>query len=544
MKARKTFAYAAVAALLAFAALECPAQLKQAPPSKEQPAPAKTLWTCGMHPQVVLDHPGDCPICHMKLTPMREEAAPLSGAGASLKVSSESLQSLGLKTGLVGKGPVSKEVRTVGIVDFDETSLADVTMKVRGWIEKLDVDFTGREVHKGEPLFEFYSPELYSAQTELLVAAKQGAESRLAENARTKLRFLDVSEAQIEALEKSGKPGKTLEVAAPRDGFVLEKNAVQGQMLEPGARVYRIADLGTVWVLAQVYERDLPFVKLGQKAKVEVSYLPGRVYHGVVSYVYPVVEESSRAVKVRLELHNPGYTLKPGMYVNVSLSSEIASDGILVPEEAILRGGDMDSVFIALGEGRFEPRRVKLGPRVENGFYQVLSGLKEGERVVLSGQFLLDSEANMKAALGRLSTQKAVDERIADQMAAEASKSGRLEYVCPMPEHMSVSYKEPGKCPLCGMELVPVDASEAGNAKMELDHYTCPMPEHSDVHEAKPGKCPKCGMTLIPVMKPAKEAPRKAEALVYVCPMHPEVREAKPGKCPKCGMNLVPEAKK
>jgi len=541
MKAKKTFVFAAFAALLAFAALECPAQ--QAPPQKTQDGAAKELWTCGMHPQVVLDHPGDCPICHMKLTPMRERPAP-SGAGASLKISPEALQSVGLKTWLVSKGPVRKEIRTVGIVDFDETSLADVTMKVRGWIEKLYVDFTGKEVHKGEPLFEFYSPELYNAQTEFLVAAKHASEGLLAENAKTKLRFLDVSDAQIETLEKSGKASKTLEVGSPRDGIVVEKNAVQGQMLEPGARIYRIANLGTVWVLAQVYERDLPFVKLGQKANVEVSYLPGRTYHGVVSYVYPVVEESSRTVKVRLELHNPGYTLKPGMYVNVSLSSEIASDGVLVPESAILRGGDMDSVFIALGEGRFEPRRLKLGPRAADGFYQALSGLKEGENVVLSGQFLLDSEANLKAALGRLSTQKSREDQAASQAPEEASKPPKLEYVCPMPEHMSVSYKDPGKCPLCGMELVPVDASEAGSVKMELDYYTCPMPEHSDVHEAKPGKCPKCGMTLIPVTKPSKEAPQKAAAAVYVCPMHPEVREAKPGKCPKCGMDLVPEAKK
>ncbi len=531
------FSMAACMALLGLFALEASAGAESQAAAAETKA-AKQLWTCGMHPQVVLDHPGECPICHMKLTPLRSGESP-GKDGSILTIAPEIVQNMGLKTELVVKGPAKRELRAVGVVDFDESSLADVTTKFRGWIERLYVDFTGKEVHKGEPLFEIYSPDLYNAQTEYLVALKQAPDgsSQLAENARTKLRFLDVSDEQIETLKKEGKPRKTLQVACPRDGFVVEKGAVQGQMLEPGARVFRIASLGTVWVIAQIYEKDLPFIKLGQEAEMSVSYLPGRTYHGFVSYVYPSVDEATRTVKVRLEFHNPGYTLKPGMYVSLSFSGEIAKEALLVPDGAILRAGDRDSVFVAFDGGCFEPREVKLGPRVEKDRYQVLSGLKEGERVVVSGQFLLDSETNLRAALKRLAPEQA--EGAAEK--APAAQPSKLEYVCPMPEHMSVSYKDPGKCPLCGMDMVPMDPQAPG-ARMELDHYACPMPEHSGVHEAKPGKCPKCGMTLIPVMKELKPAP--VAASFFTCPMHPEIHEAKPGKCPKCGMDLVPELKK
>ena len=510
----------------------------------------KQLWTCGMHPQVVLDHPGNCPICHMKLTPMKQNDEP-SGSG-SVKVSPEAIQSMGLASVQAVKGPIGQQIRTVGMVSFDETSLADVTTKFRGWVEKLDVDFTGREVHKGETLLELYSPEVFSAQAEFLIALKSKDE-RLMENSRLKLLLLDVPESITSTLERTVNPVKDIPVSTPRDGVVVEKSVVLGQMVEPGAKLYRIADLGTVWVIAQVYEHDLQFVKLGQKADVEVSYLQGRRYHGSVTYIYPTVDEATRTAKVRIELHNPGYTLKPGMFVNITLQDSIQKEGVLVPDGAVLRGGDVDIVFIDLGGGRYEPREVKIGPRVDKDKYQVVDGLKEGELVVSSGQFLLDSEANLRAAVRRLKPPQA-EMTASVSNPTKAAQPQEPEYVCPMPEHMSITYKEPGKCPLCGMALVPYDP-EFDNHK-QLDHYTCAM--HPEVNESKPGKCPKCAMTLIPVYKDADgklsmderttvmekpKADENAKIDHYECPMK-EYSSPNPGKCPKCGMDLVPVYKK
>lgn len=450
---------------------------------------AKQLWTCGMHPQVVLDHPGDCPICHMKLTPLKRDAVSSSGVVA---VSPEARQAAGIVSAPVAKGSAGRVVRTVGIVAFDETSLDDVTTKYRAWVERVYVDFTGREVHKGETLLDLYSPDVFNAQAEYLIAVKS-KDAGLLESARLKLGLLDVPDSVIAGIAKTGKPLRTIPVPAPRDGVVMEKDVVQGQMVEPGAKLYRIADLGTVWVVAQVYEQDLQFVRLGQRAVVEASYFPGRRYHGAVAYIYPSVDEATRTAKVRIELHNPGYTLKPGMFTTVSLEDSGAKDALLVLDGAVLRGGDMDMVFIDLGNGRYEPRVIKLGARTGDGRYQVLDGLKEGELVVSSGQFLLDSGANLRAAYRRLNPVAA--ERM--DRHEEAAPASPAEYVCPMPEHMSITYKEPGKCKLCGMTLVPFDGVH-DNGK-QLDHYTCHM--HPEVVEAKPGKCPKCAMTLIPVYK-------------------------------------------
>ncbi|OGV47988.1 MAG: hypothetical protein A2X49_00450 [Lentisphaerae bacterium GWF2_52_8] len=278
-----------------------------------------------------------------------------------------------------------------------------------------------------------------------------------------------------------------------------------------------------------------------------MSYLPGRKYHGRVTYVYPTVDEITRTVKVRLEFHNAGYTLKPGMYVNAVLKSELAKEALLVPDMAVLRSGNANTVFVALPAGRFEPRKIVLGVRAENDMYQVLSGLKEGEKIVISGQFLLDSESQLSSALRRLQpiATDGKESLPAEQAQASApEKPGHLEYVCPMPEHLSITYEHPGKCPLCGMTMVPIEKSYWDSLDNDgpISYYTCPMPEHADVKEAKPGKCPKCGMTLIPVReKPLPAKPSASTFSYYGCPMpeDADVIESKPGKCRKCGMDLI-----
>jgi membrane fusion protein, copper/silver efflux system len=484
--------------------------------SKSTSSTEKTLYTCSMHPQVIQNHAGDCPICGMKLVPVRTETTS-AGKGRqksgrkvkyykstmllgeisqtprkdsmgmdmvpvyedeeemqTIAVDPATVQKMGVRTAVVTKGPLRRVIRTVGTIDYNETALADVTTKFRGWIEKLYVDSTGKQVRKGEPLFDIYSPDLYSAQSEYVLALNQGGTGGLKASARQKLKLFDVSEDQIAQLEKTHQPQRTLRVDAPIDGIVVEKNAVQGQMVEAGMRLYRLADLGIVWVQSQIYEQDLALLKLGQEAEVSLSYMPDRKFRGRVAYIYPTMDEKTRTARVRMEFHNPGLFLKPGMFVTVELNAEIEPSALLVPDSAVLRSGEKNTVFVALDDGHFEPREVILGPRAENNTYEVLSGLQEGERVVTSGQFMLDSESQLREAIQKmLSTQTSAtptpspgaSQRIvtvsSGAVATPNPEATPAEYVCPtdyncpMPEHMSIKYNHPGKCPICGMTLIP-----------------------------------------------------------------------------------------
>ncbi|MGP8201423.1 MAG: efflux RND transporter periplasmic adaptor subunit [Limisphaerales bacterium] len=471
----------------------------------------KTLYTCGMHPQVVQDHPGNCPICGMKLTPMRKQA----GDSQVIAIDPVTAQNMNIRTAVVTRGPLRRTIRTVGVIEYNETTLADVTTKFKGWIEKLYINATGQLVMRGDPLFEIYSPDLYSAQAEYLLATdssnKAEAGNPLRVSALTKLKFYDISDGQIAELDRTRQPQKTLRILAPQDGFVIEKSAVVGQMVDVGATIYRLGDLGLVWVQAQIYEQDLPCIKLGQEATVTLDYQPDREFRGRVTYIYPSVDEKTHTAKVRMEFHNPGYFLKPGMFATVRLAAELAPSALLVPDMAVLRSGERTTVFVALDGGRFDPRTVILGAQGENDTYQVLSGLKDGERVVTSGQFMLDSESQLREAIQKMSKARPSPSEMtghetnqeAASPAPPPAESTIIKYVCPMPEHVSIEYDHPGQCPICGMTLVPVTTAALQKLQPggKVLYYTCPMPEHSDVHEAKPGKCPKCGMTLIPVME-------------------------------------------
>jgi Cu(I)/Ag(I) efflux system membrane fusion protein len=500
-------------------------------PGSDGQAGQQQLYTCGMHPQVVQDKPGNCPICGMKLTPVRKQSVPSAASGTQdsaekqiIAIDPVTMQNMGIRTALVTRGPLRRMIRTVGTIDYNETALADVTTKFRGWVEKLYVDSTGQQVHRGEPLFEIYSPELYSAQREYLLAFEEGTNApggaSLRRSALTKLKFFDISDPQIRELERTGEPRKTLSVSAPQDGFVMEKAVVEGQMVDPGMKLYRLADLSLVWVQAQIYEQDLSFMRLGQEATVTLPFLPDREFRGRVTYIYPNIDEKTRTARVRMEFHNPGYFLKPGMFATVRVASELEASALLVPDMAILRSGEQNTVFVALNGGKFEPRPVALGLQAENDYYQVISGLKEGERIVTSGQFMLDSESQLREAIQKMTEPgeaakasrqatpgtngKAAEIMGPELTAAEGlNTTNAVKYICPMPEHVSIQYDHPGKCSICGMTLVPV--TQAALARLQpggkLLFFTCPMPEHSDVHSDKPGKCPKCGMTLIPVMQ-------------------------------------------
>ena len=481
----------------------------------------KTLYTCGMHPQVIQDHPGNCPICGMKLTPIRNAPAASQTArmeSSEIAVDPVTIQNMDIRTTEVVRGPLRRTIRTVANVDYDETALADVTTKFKGWVEKLYVDATGALVNPGDPLFEIYSPELYTAQTEFVEALptktnSPSAEDRgLLESARLKLKFYDVSDAQVGELEKNRQPKKTLTINAPISGFVTEKLVVQGQMVDAGMKLYRLADIGIVWVYAQVYEQDLPYIQLGQEATMTLSYLPDRKFRGRVTYIYPTVDEKTRTARVRMEFHNPGYFLKPGMFATVELTAQLDPSAVLVPDSAVLRSGQKNTVFLALPDGKFEARTVTLGSSGEDDLDQVLSGLKEGERVVTSGQFMLDSESQLREAIQKMSspaeipTMNTATNKNETAGAATEAQAEKVVWVCPMPEHVSIEYDHPGKCPICAMTLAPVTKSmlEKIQPGGKVLYYTCPMPEH-DVHSDKPGKCPKCGMTLIPVMSAPKQ---------------------------------------
>jgi RND family efflux transporter MFP subunit len=519
---------------------------------------ARTLYTCGMHPQIIQDHPGNCPICGMKLTPIHAGGAADSATGsAAIGVDAATRQNMNLRTAIVQSGPLRKTIRTVGTIDYNETALADVTTRFKGWIEKLDVDATGQLVHQGDPLFEVYSPELYDAQVEFLQAVTNSFKkfkSVIAQRqaAIRTLKNFDVADAQIAEIETNRHVLRTLPMTAPISGFVIEKDAVQGQMVDAGIKLYRIADLGMVWVLAEIYEQDLPFVQLGQEAVVKVASFPDREFRGRVTFVYPTVDAKTRTARVRLEFENPGYFLKPGMFVSAQIQAEMAGSAVLAPDSAVLRSGAKNTVFVALADGKFAARDVALGLESGDDFIQVLSGLNAGERIVTSGQFLLDSESQLREAIDKMrgsssaeKTETAAASSLNNPTNNLASAGAPVQpgaeptvYVCPMPEHVSIIYDHAGNCPICGMALVPVTPSALKKIQPggKVLYYTCPMPEHANVHEDKPGKCPLCGMTLIPVMA----APDVKARQLYTCPMHPEVISDEPGKCPKCGMDLVP----
>ncbi|MEO0035771.1 MAG: Heavy metal efflux rane fusion protein CzcB family [Pseudomonadota bacterium] len=331
--------------------------------------------------------------------------------GATLKVSPDKVQKLGVRTEAARMTPLARSIRAVGSVQVDERNLHVVTAKFEGYIERLHVNQSGQAVRRGQSLMEVYSPDLVLAEQEYLVAA-QGAQAldnaspeardaarSLADGALARLRNWDVPGAQIERLRQGGPPSRTLSLAAPAAGIVLEKRAVQGMRFLPGEMLYQIADLSTVWVIAEVFEQDLAQVRLGQGATVTFNALPGRTFTGKVTFLYPTVTEQTRTARVRIELPNPDGQLKPALYGTVDLASPVADRPVLaVPDSAVLDSGTRQAVLVEKGEGRFEPREVKAGIRA-NGLIEIRDGLAEGEKVVVRANFLIDAESNLRAAL-------------------------------------------------------------------------------------------------------------------------------------------------
>jgi Cu(I)/Ag(I) efflux system membrane fusion protein len=328
-----------------------------------------------------------------------------------LAVSPERLQSIGVKFELAKRRPLNKEIRTVGLVEMDERRLAHVNIKLEGWIDELLVSSTGERVKKGQILFTLYSPELVATQTEYLLALRsrrtlgespfpevaEGAKSLL-ESARRRLKLWDITEDHIADLERTGEVLKTLPIHAPASGTVIKKTALAGMHVNPGDELYTIADLSHIWINADIYEYEIPFIKVGQPATVTLSYDPGAVLRGRIAFIYPTLDPQTRTARVRFELANPGERLKPGMYTNVELNVPLGTR-LVVPTDAILDTGERQLIFLHLGGGQLEWRTVQLGLRAGD-WVEVREGLKEDEHVVTSANFLLDSESQLKAAVG------------------------------------------------------------------------------------------------------------------------------------------------
>jgi len=299
----------------------------------------------------------------------------------------------------------------VARVTLDETKIAKVHSKLEGWIDQVFVDFTGKQVHQGDPLLTIYSPEALATQQEYLLAIKAqhvmhdnpvhemaASTENLVSAAKKRLELWDVSDNQIEQIARTGEPIKNLTLDAPIAGFVMERNAYPKQRVTPETVLYTVADLSTVWVIADVFEYEAAAVRIGQAATLTLDYLPGRAFHGRVSYILPQVDAATRTLKVRIELENPGYALKPDMYGQVELRTGGARR-LMAPASAVLNSGEHQVVFVDRGNGYFEPRPVQIGAQAD-GRVEILSGLKPGERIVTSGNFLIDSESQLKAALG------------------------------------------------------------------------------------------------------------------------------------------------
>lgn len=390
-------------------------------------AEASAKYHCPMHPSYVSDKPGSCPICGMKLVSIGDDApthgpAPHTGHDAttnpadraSVTLTPERRQMLGVRSEAVAVAQVAPAIRTVGRVSVDERRVHHIHTKFEGYIEHLHVDFVGKLVRRGEPLASIFSPELVATQEEYLLALRASqnlgasqvasvarGSSDLLEAARRRLLLWDISPATIDRLERTGEVRRTLDLYSPVTGYVVAKTALHGMRVMPSDTLFDIADLSHLWVLADVYEQDLASVRVGTQAELSVTYLPGRAWTGNVTWIAPMVEPATRTVKVRVEIDNPDAELKPEMFADVALRTA-AGRTLVVPEGAVIRSGERNLVFLDDGEGRFTPREIGIGRKGAAGF-EVKSGLREGERVVTSANFLLDSESSLKAALAAMS---------------------------------------------------------------------------------------------------------------------------------------------
>ncbi|CAI8842262.1 efflux RND transporter periplasmic adaptor subunit [Methylococcus capsulatus] len=384
---------------------------KTAPPPSPAPETAAArrplFYRNPMNPQVTSPVPAKDDMGMDYVPVYAEGLTPSAGSGeAVIHLGPEKVQKLGVRSEPAQRRALTHVIRALGVVEIDERRVHAITPRFEGWIERLDVNTTGQPVRPGEVLLEAYSPELVSTQEEYRIAGSGAASRALREGAIQRLRNWNVPESWLRRFEASGEIQRRVPFASPVNGIVLEKNAVQGMRFMPGDTLFRVADLSTVWVIASIFEQDLGHVRVGQTARIGFKAYPDRSFDGRVAYVYPTVSDAVRTARVRIELANPKQLLKPAMYGDVTLQAAEAEPVLAVPDSAVLDSGTRQLVLVRLGEGRFEPRPVETGQRVE-GYTEIRRGLSEGEEVVVRANFLIDSESNLRAAIGGFSTEPA-----------------------------------------------------------------------------------------------------------------------------------------
>jgi len=518
--------------------------------SSEMIADEKQLYTCGMHPHIISDELGLCPICEMNLTPVKNNNQNKSGERKILyyrnpmnpniisetpqkdemgmdyvpiyedemgsegvvTIDPEIQQNMNVKTAFVGSKNLSSRVTTNGVLLTDETKEYIANTRVDGWVEKLYVNYTGQFIRKDSKLMDIYSPMLVSAQQELLTALSYQSSmsmsslneilkrsNELVKNAVRKLQLLNVSDSEIEKLKETKEIKTYVTLFAQNSGTVLEKNVIEGQKIMAGEPLLKIANLSNLWLTADVYEYELSKIKLNSKAYINFNFLPGKTYEGKVTFIYPTIDPQSRTVKVRIDVNNSKGELKPSMFANVVIEGPTFTSTPVVPENGVIRGGKKDIVILDLGNGKFKPQEVKLGI-YSDGYYQILSGLQDGNKIVTSAQFMIDSESNLKAAISQFqsSTQtmddgkgkmedgmkktqeekpevkiqehdhsnSVVHEGVIDVESIDKNKDGKL-WECPM--DWNVISDESGRCPLCNMKLKEYTSDEI---KANLTKYS------------------------------------------------------------------------
>jgi len=389
----------------------------------QKAAQGKQLYTCSMHPFIIKDKPGTCPICGMELIKKIDNA--LADGGAQTPEQKKLAEMLGhvsmsanqrimanVATVEAKSGSLNKEINAVGIVQFDQSRQAKVTAWIAGRIDKLNIDTVGAYVAKDKPVAEIYSPDLLATQQEYLLAVKSRAQLKnspipsisqngdgLVASAKQRLMLYGVKESQIAELEKAGKPTIRLPIYTPLSGIVIEKMVQQGQYVNVGEVLFNIADLSKVWVEIDVFENEVPYVRVGQQVEIRSAIEHGESFKGRISFIYPFHDPKTHTVKARVEMPNPGHRLKPDMFVNAIIRVPLVK-GIIVPVTAVIDTGKRQVVWVEMASGMFEPRDVQVGERIEEKV-QILSGLKAGDKVAVSGSYLIDSESQLKGGGGQ-----------------------------------------------------------------------------------------------------------------------------------------------
>ncbi len=496
----------------------------------------ETLYSCGMHPNIIESEPGTCPICGMNLTPIKGSQkkesidpkdrkiiywrAPMNpnevydepgksqmgmdlvpvyedegGASGVVTVDGSVLQSMNVKMEFVKNRNLSSIINTNGTLETDERKEFALTTKFAGWIEKLYINYTGQKVRKGQKLVDIYSPELVAAQQELVTAVNyessvnSSTKGEMINNAKRKLELLDISDTDIEKIIQTKKINKYMTLYAPFSGTVLSKNVLEGEMIKAGKEIIKIADLTNLWLKADIYESELDKIIVGSEAEVNFSYNPAKTYKGKITFIYPTVKPATRTVEVRIDIKNTNNKLKPSMFGNVTIEGKNLGEVPTIPETAVLRNGKRNIVILSLGEGKFKPVDVKLG-LYSDGYYQVLAGLKLNDTFVSSGQFMIDSESSLRSAVKLFSSESAgriEKEEMSDEEMKNMNKNG---------EEKKESSSEKVEAHDHAASIVHEGVIDVEVIDKNSDGKVFQDPMDWNVISDQEGRCPLCGMFL------------------------------------------------